>query len=248
MIRRADPPALHDRPARPAWLEAIAGERAEFAPVPADRSRSVRELARSLARGVGLRRRSRGWRPRHRASARAFRSALFALVALIASACRMSTDYFVHDTEGREYRVACRNHRCERVVESPSPVQTHAACGAGTQAKFVLAGRQVLVACPACVGAGEPAIDVERCRAIRCANDPECPPYVNGLTPHCVHGLCEFASQTSVDLPAAMGLCMAGAGTAGQENAREAADRAAIARASCPDAAHCASASVCRQP
>src|SRR6476659_10004262 len=107
------------------------------------------------------------------------RALALVLVSTTLFACRMSTDYAVHDTEGREYRVACRNQRCARVVESPSPAQTHAPCASGTHASFVLAGQQVLVACPACVGAGEPALDVERCRAIRCANDPECPPDVN---------------------------------------------------------------------
>lgn len=176
------------------------------------------------------------------------RIGLVMLIATFASACRLTTDYFIHDTEGRDYRVACRAPRCEREVESPSPAQLHQPCLAGTHAGFVFMGQRVVVVCPACFGRGEPQAEIDRCRAVRCETDPDCPPFVNNATPRCVHGLCEVESQAHLDLAAQMGLCMAGAGAAGQENARDAADRAAIARAACRDPSHCESSATCRAP
>ena len=174
---------------------------------------------------------------------------LFAIVMLLTvSACRLTADYSIHDTEGRDYRVPCRGGRCAREIESPSQAQTHATCGAGTHAGFVLAGQRVVAVCPACIGGAEPVIDVERCRAVRCETDPECPPFMNGVTPRCARGLCEMASQPDLDLAAQMALCMAGAGAAGSENARDAADRAAIARAACRDPARCQTSASCRAP
>lgn len=175
------------------------------------------------------------------------RLALIALFTTAAAACRMSTDYTVHDTEGREYRVACRGVACARELESPSPARTHEACAAGRHAAFVLAGQRLLVACPACVGAGEPVVDHARCRALRCETASECPPPGTGRTAQCVHGLCE-APALALDPDDVMSLCMAGAGASGHENARDAVDRAAIASAACRDRERCQAASVCRAP
>jgi hypothetical protein len=171
-----------------------------------------------------------------------------ALATLACAACRLTTDYAVHDTEGRDYRVACRGSVCAREVESPSSAPLRAPCAAGEHGAFVLAGRRVVVVCPACVGAGALRLEVERCRAVRCDADEECPPHASGQAPHCAHGLCEIAAHGELDFAATMGLCMAGAGPAGQENPREASDRAAIARAACPDPARCQPATACRAP
>ncbi len=167
---------------------------------------------------------------------------------LVCAACRLTTDYAVHDTEGRDYRIACRGGACAREVESPSSPPLRAACGAGEHPAFVLAGRRVVVVCPACVGAGTVRPEVERCRAVRCEADPECPPRAGGERPRCVRGLCQIAAHGEPDLAATMGLCMAGAGPAGGENPREGEDRAAIARAACRDPSHCQPATACRAP
>lgn len=173
----------------------------------------------------------------------------FALVAIVVLVgCKLGRAYFLRDTEGGRYRVNCAASDCERVLDSPLRAQPARACGSGSRAGFVLAGRRVLVACASCVDDHGPTwIDEEQCRPLRCEHDADCPPRHAGVPTRCVNGLCQAPSQPELDRAAVAGLCMAGAGPVdGRVVARE--FRMSMARAACDAAGRCTPPPTCRQP
>jgi hypothetical protein len=162
---------------------------------------------------------------------RASRLVLPMLLAL--AACSLRTSYSLRDTEGSEYRASCTASDCAAVVESPRVAAPSGGCAAGSRPVFALAGQRVVVACHACVGAGAPGVDPERCRALVCQTDRDCPPYHRGAATRCLRGLCQVPTARELDLPAAAALCMAGAGPSGTTRAAESAERMALAQAAC---------------
>lgn len=172
------------------------------------------------------------------------RFALCAVLAPLFAACRGSSDYALQDTEGRSYRVRCEPARCSRELESPEQAVAPPGCASG-RAHWVLAGRPVPSACPACRGAVEYA---PGCRALRCQRSNDCPPAAEYGSLECVRGLCQYSDHTRWSPVSVTALCMAGAGRWGRHDARESLDREAIARASCPSDGACAPSASCRQP
>lgn len=171
---------------------------------------------------------------------------LFALFASPAG-CELRTDFYASDTEGWGYRVSCTRAECRSVVSSPyAPSLAASTCTQGFAPGYVLTGRRVAVVCQACVrGTNESAPpDLPKCRALRCANDGECPPLLGSSALHCMNGLCQGPRTDALDAPAAAGLCMAGAGPSGRTSRQEP-SRMELARAACENATP---AGTCRAP
>lgn len=165
--------------------------------------------------------------------ARSLSLTLFATAAV--TGCELRADYYASDTEGWGYRVSCTKQECRSVVQSPyAPAVASASCRDGYAPGYALSGRRVAVVCQACVrGTNEAtARELPRCRALRCENDGECPPWVGPVRMRCVHGLCQGPSSEPVDEAVAAGLCMAGAGPSGRTSRTEG-SRMELARAAC---------------